>query len=61
MSSTFYDSPDDAKLAISIDVSCNTVWFFQHGPGSDAEYVRVHVDELPAIYEAMGRYLKEVE
>lgn len=61
MSHTFYDSPDGAKCGISIDVTHDYAWFFQHTDqdGKDVEhvYVRVRKEELPAIYRAMGEYL----
>lgn len=68
MSTTIYDSPDEAPEQISIDITSELVWFFQHyRDEKDSEnnrappYVVVNKRELPAIYEAIRMYLKEIE
>jgi len=60
MSTTFYDSPDGAKPFLTIDVTGETVWFFEHD--DDAHEIIgcacASKEELPAIYKAMGEYLE---
>lgn len=64
MSHTFYDSPEGAPHPhISIDVTHEFAWFFQHTEtdGSDFDrppVCRVRKEQLPAIYAAMGEYLR---
>ena len=66
MSHTFYDSPEsNTENPISIDVTLDYVWFFQHGeeggmcdPDEPIPSVRVPRRELPAIHRAMGKFLK---
>ena len=64
MSTTIYDSPgyfDDEKNTISIDITYELVWFFQnYEDEKDGQLVTVSKTELPAIYKAIGDYLKEV-
>ena len=64
MSTTIYDSPSDAVLTVSrqgsfaIDITRETVWFFEHdGPHGDAR-VTVPLAQLPAIYRAIGAFLE---
>jgi hypothetical protein len=64
MSHTFYDSPEDAPHPhISIDVTHDFVWFFQEtepdGRDANQMYCRVRREDLPAIYRAMGEFLKD--
>lgn len=62
MSTTIYDSPDDAQPSVphqgklSIDITIGTVWFFEHR-ANDLVAVTVPLGQLTAIYRAIGSYL----
>lgn len=62
MSTTIYDGPVKFKPSVpgqgqfSIDLTHSTVWFFEQG---DNDHVAtVPLDQLPAIYKAIGDYLE---
>ena len=71
MSTTIYDSPEvrppnktDGKVppSLSIDITCEYAWFFEHGEDDHLSHAMVHKSELPAIHKAIGEYLSfEVE
>ena len=59
MSHTFYDSPDGALPNLSIDVTYEFAWFFEHdADGNVVGSARVKKTELPAIYRALREYLE---
>ena len=64
MSTTIYESPEDAKPTLpyqgglSIDVTTGTVWFFEHRLDGVLECATVPKVELPAIHKAIGEYLE---
>ena len=63
MSHTFYDSPDGANPALSIDVTHDYCWFFEEVPEREEDrrqrgVAKVRKEELPAIYKALGEYLE---
>ena len=59
MSTTFYESPEDAAEGIAIDVTHGSVWFFQRDTaGSEpGTCVTCSKEELPAIYLALRSFL----
>lgn len=66
MSHTFYETPDAAPHPhISIDVTAQTVWIFQHTDSRGREFfgglpsVRFSLAELPRIAEAIAQYQGE--
>lgn len=56
MSTTIYESPDDAKLHFSVDITHSTVWFFGDSDGQGL--ATVALSELPALVKAMMDYLE---
>ena len=58
MSHTFYDSPEGADPSLSIDVTPEYCWFFEHAPDGSSSHARVRKEELQAIWLALGNYLR---
>lgn len=56
MSTTFYDSPEGVSPSLSIDVTAEFAWFFEHGPNDERRHARVRKEELPEIAARIAEY-----
>ncbi len=64
MSHTFYESPEGGPLQVSVDVTTDFCWFFQHGEKEEDDLkgeVRMPREELWGLHRALSGYLEYLE